>query len=117
MRSNPNSVSMSFVYLTVCLECSTPSNGSLIYHGAGAKCGSTYIDRNFHELMTDRFGEAYTSVSEANRGPGSTFMGDFEIAKKDFGSGHDEHTISLRMDDAPDSEYYDSDERRVILTR
>jgi hypothetical protein len=93
-------------------------NGSLTYDGAGAKCGSTYIDRNFHELMTDRFGKAYTSISESDRGPGSRFMDTFESAKKDFGSTpyDGEGQVYLKMEVA-DSEYYDSDERRVLLSR
>ena len=77
-----------------------------------------HIDRNFHELMTDRFGEAYTSISETHRGPGSKFMADFESVKKDFGAGGNdcEDRIGLKMD-APDSEYYDSAQRDVILSR
>jgi hypothetical protein len=69
--------------------------------------------------MTDRFGEAYTSISGTQRGPGSKFMADFESVKKDFGArGNDDFRdrIGLKMD-APNSEYYDSAQRDVILTR
>lgn len=68
--------------------------------------------------MTDRFGEAYTSISETHRGPGSKFMAEFESAKKDFGAGGNdfEDRVALTMD-SPKSEYYDSDDRSVILTR
>jgi hypothetical protein len=46
-------------------------------------------------------------------------MADFESVKKDFGArGNDDFRdrIGLKMD-APNSEYYDSAQRDVILTR
>jgi molecular chaperone DnaK (HSP70) len=77
--------------------------------GVGEMCGSTFIDRNFHEWMTKKFGDAYTNVDSDMRGPGSNFFKQFENAKRNFsGPSH-----SKRIDvwpinmSAPKSSYYD----------
>lgn len=53
--------------------------------GNGGKCGSTAIDRNFDAWMVQTFGDAYRTLNQKKRGPGSSFMGSFEEAKKSFG--------------------------------
>ncbi|KAK8235183.1 hsp70-like protein [Phyllosticta capitalensis] len=54
--------------------------------GKAGKCGSTMIDRAFCEWMEKQFGEAYTDLPLADRGPGSRLMRDFEDHKATFGS-------------------------------
>ncbi|KKY15950.1 putative hsp70-like protein [Diplodia seriata] len=90
--------------------------------GVGAKCGSTYIDRNFNKWMVNKFGDAYTSLSQKKRGAGSAFMRSFEAQKKSFGSkllGRDDQKY-IEVDhipmDAPSSARYDNDEAVVNLT-
>ncbi|KAF4626120.1 hypothetical protein G7Y89_g12042 [Cudoniella acicularis] len=82
--------------------------------GIGAKCGATYIDRNFHRLMSKRFGDAFNSITEKTA-IGSEFMDDFEWNKKIFGSkGLELAPMHLFMD-APESEFYRADRGEVIL--
>ncbi|GME37476.1 hsp70 family protein [Neofusicoccum parvum] len=90
--------------------------------GVGGKCGSTYIDRNFNKWMVQKFGSAYTDLSQKKRGAGSAFMKSFEAQKKAFGSNllgkADQKYIEvdhINMD-APSSSSYDSDEAVVQLT-
>ena len=52
---------------------------------AGGKCGGTYIDRNLHKLLAQRFGRAFTSLPPERIGPGSRFMNEFESKKRNFG--------------------------------
>lgn len=52
--------------------------------GVGAKCGGTYIDRNLRELMTKRYGKAFSSLPPDRIGPGSRFMVAFESRKQQF---------------------------------
>ncbi|KAH7324857.1 hsp70-like protein [Stachybotrys elegans] len=52
--------------------------------GAGGKCGGTFVDRNLHRLMANRFGNAFTSLDAQMIGPGSQFMDQFELKKRDF---------------------------------
>lgn len=42
------------------------------------------MDRNFHHLLVSRFGDAYLSIDEAERGPGSDFLNSFELNKRSF---------------------------------
>ncbi|KAK3387751.1 hypothetical protein B0H63DRAFT_542149 [Podospora didyma] len=92
--------------------------------GAGGKCGSTYIDRNFLGLMSRRFGKAFGEVPLKRRGHGSQFMASFEKVKQAFGTaGHDAfgndcfeiHPINMQGYFNPD--HYDEDEAAVILSR
>lgn len=69
--------------------------------------------------MENRFGSSFVNVPFENKGPGSRFMQSFEIFKRDFGYSDDDTVkelgpINLRLED---SEYYDSDERMVKLTK
>jgi hypothetical protein len=50
----------------------------------GGKCGATYIDRNLHKLLAQRFGKAFSSLPPERIGPGSRFMNEFESKKRDF---------------------------------
>ena len=90
-----------------------------VVEGIGGKCGSTYIDREFHRWMSDTFGSSFDELKFERIGPGSYFMKDFEMYKRDFGSDSDldrEYEIRLNMPDAGDSELYDADESTVKLT-
>jgi hypothetical protein len=87
--------------------------------GIGGKCGSTYIDRNFFNLMTRRFGSAFEDVPPRRRGPGSGFMASFEKAKQSFGSSeNDSYEIHpIHMQGELDEDHYDEDEAAVILSK
>ncbi|KAG4415113.1 hypothetical protein IFR04_011750 [Cadophora malorum] len=89
-----------------------------LYVGVGGKCGSTYIDRNLHAFLLDRFGSAFDEVSDAQKGPGSQFMTCFEMVKRDFGRNEEQDTVELsplRLN-TEDSSWYDEEERMVFLT-
>ncbi|KAK3897932.1 heat shock protein SSA3 [Staphylotrichum tortipilum] len=87
--------------------------------GAGGKCGSTYIDRNFLNWMKERFGEAFENVPARRKGPGSEFMSSFEKAKQSFGTTENDsfeiYPIDMQGDFAPEA--YDEDEAAVTLSR
>jgi hypothetical protein len=70
--------------------------------------------------MSERFGEAFDSLPMKRKGPGSGFMRRFEIIKRDFGYS-DEETVfelplTMKLTDA-DPQYFDEDERLVLLSR
>ncbi|OCL09043.1 hypothetical protein AOQ84DRAFT_397591 [Glonium stellatum] len=46
--------------------------------GAGGKCGSTYIDRSFHQLMVEWFPESFEKIPVRSKGPGSTLINSFD---------------------------------------
>lgn len=52
----------------------------------GGKCGSTFIDRNLHNLMQRRFGQAFQEIEMKRKGPGSRFMNSWEGIKRSFGT-------------------------------
>ncbi len=84
----------------------------------GGKCGSTYIDRNLHTLLSRRFGSSFKDLAFAQKGPGSKFMVSFEQIKRDFGRNDDrdiQEIGPIRLDVA-ESEHYNEDERMVLLT-
>lgn len=85
----------------------------------GGKCGSTYIDRNLHSLLSRRFGAPFDTLPFSEKGPGSEFMMSFETVKRDFGRDDGDDDIrkltNLKLD-IPDSEFYDQRERTVKLT-
>jgi hypothetical protein len=86
----------------------------------GGKCGSTYIDRNFFQLMTSRFGSSFQDVPLRRKGPGSEFMVSFEKAKQSFGTSENETFEVYPIDMQPgdwNQDYYDEDEAAVILSR
>jgi hypothetical protein len=85
----------------------------------GGKCGSTYIDRNLHSLLSRRFGAPFDTLPFSKKGPGSKFMISFETVKRDFGRNDDDDDIRELTDlklDIPDSEFYDEEEQVVKLT-
>ncbi|KAJ8069445.1 hypothetical protein OCU04_003099 [Sclerotinia nivalis] len=49
--------------------------------GTGGKCGSTYIDRHLHAMLSERFGDAFTAVPYSRKGPGSKLMNTWECLK------------------------------------
>ncbi|KIN04334.1 hypothetical protein OIDMADRAFT_159767 [Oidiodendron maius Zn] len=88
--------------------------------GVGGKCGSTYIDRNLHSLLSRRFGTPFDNLPLSKKGSGSRFMMSFEKFKQDFGRNDDDHhdireVTDLKLD-IPDSEFYNEEERIVNLT-
>ncbi|KAF2812375.1 actin-like ATPase domain-containing protein [Mytilinidion resinicola] len=90
-----------------------------LVEGAGGKCGSTYIDRQFHQWMSRKFGASFDNLKFEKKGPGSRFMKDFEGHKKDFGSSDDldqVYEINLVMPGVSYSIVYDDDECVVKLT-
>ncbi|RPA83095.1 hsp70-like protein [Ascobolus immersus RN42] len=87
--------------------------------GVGGKCGSTYVDRNFHDLMRKRFGENFTNLPAKKIAPRSEFMRQFESIKRDFrgpGNRTRPYTLTLIMRDVEDSDFYDEDDSQVKLT-
>lgn len=87
--------------------------------GAGGKCGSTYIDRNFHKLMLKRFGPAFQNAPAKQKAPSSNFMISFEKAKQSFGSSENDSfdILPIKMRDVENPDYYDKDESTVKLSR
>ncbi|KAI9866990.1 MAG: hypothetical protein M1813_000388 [Trichoglossum hirsutum] len=86
--------------------------------GEGGKCGSTYIDRQFHQWMSNKFGDKFNNLPFSNKGPGSRFMKEFECCKRDYGSNSDvEYEFTLVMKDVEDSEFYDADQGLVKMHR
>ncbi|GIJ81658.1 hypothetical protein Asppvi_000157 [Aspergillus pseudoviridinutans] len=87
--------------------------------GIGGKCGSTAVDRNFYKLMSDRFGDAFDNLPTKRKGPGSEFMKKFEIIKRDFGNSDEETTFELPLNMTvanPDPEFFDEEERLVLIS-
>lgn len=92
---------------------------TMLIRRLGGKCGSTYIDRNLHAFLSERFGSAFDEVPDAQKGPGSKFMTCFEMVKRDFGRNEERDVVELsplRLD-TEDSFCYDEEERMVILTQ
>jgi len=86
----------------------------------GKMCGSTFVDRNLHELMRKRFGKAFEDVDPRRRGPGSRFMTQWESVKRSFGQSGDYITKEigpLIMRGVSSSEWYDDEDGSVRLTR
>lgn len=109
-----------YVYLepsSQCIICCTGTNGL-----QAGKCGGTFVDRNLFKLLGARFGEAFTSLGPDQIGPGSSFMDQFELKKKDFGSSAPSrraHRIPLHMPllkQTPDlDQYYEKRSSSVLL--
>jgi molecular chaperone DnaK (HSP70) len=87
--------------------------------GAGGKCASTYIDRQFHLWMSSRFGADFDNLPFEKKGPGSRFMKEFEDHKRNFGTARaeEEYELTLFMPQRHNSHNYDSDEGMVKFTR
>ncbi|KAH7027909.1 uncharacterized protein B0I36DRAFT_385836 [Microdochium trichocladiopsis] len=83
----------------------------------GGKCGSTTIDRAFHGLMQDRFGESFTKLPQSRKGASSKFMGDFERTKRAFGSLTNDTTYGITLPlDVEQSAHYDEAYSEVLVT-
>ncbi|OAA77585.1 Hsp70 family protein [Akanthomyces lecanii RCEF 1005] len=90
---------------------------------AAGKCGATFVDRNFRQLMADRFGEAFTSLDSEMTGPGSAFMNQLEQRKKDFSCRNPSrrayrlslHIPKLKRNRATEK-YYERRSSSVLLT-
>jgi hypothetical protein len=105
---------------TYSIVSTSPLRFNEILVGTGGKCGSTYIDRNLHALMTKRFGDAFTKLPEKQKCPGSIFMNSFETIKRDFGWGETSRTARigpLALRDVEDSEWYDTDDNTIFLSQ
>lgn len=88
--------------------------------GIGGKCGSVWIERRFHTWMSQVFPGHWEKVSFEKKGPGSPFMKEFEIQKRDFGSSTDpnqEFEVALVMPDVEENRYYDASECMVKFYR
>jgi hypothetical protein len=84
---------------------------------SGGKCGATYIDRNLHTLMTQRFGTSFTKLDAKKTGPGSKFMQSFERVKRDFPKGFDkEKGIGPLKLTSKNPAHYDDDDGTVKLS-
>ena len=86
----------------------------------GAKCGSTYIDREFIKWMEQKFGNSYRKLSWDKKGPRSRFMKEFEGHKRDFGKHNLDDTLRyyempLLMKDVPESRHYDEESGLVKI--
>ncbi|KAH8689553.1 hypothetical protein BGW36DRAFT_391084 [Talaromyces proteolyticus] len=87
--------------------------------GNGGKCGSTAVDRNFYQLMSDRFGDAFDKLPMKKKSPGSEFMSKFEVIKQDFGYPNQPKIFEIHLNmNAPnaDPKYFDEEERMVFLS-
>ncbi|KAI8654020.1 hypothetical protein NCS56_01358000 [Fusarium sp. Ph1] len=92
--------------------------------GGGGKCGGTFVDRNFHAHMEKHFGEAFTSLDPEMTGPGSRFMDQFEMAKRDFSLNQPKtrpHRLHLPMESLrlslESKKHYDSRFGYVLITQ
>ncbi|TGO51695.1 hypothetical protein BOTNAR_0347g00050 [Botryotinia narcissicola] len=87
--------------------------------GTGGKCGSTYIDRHLHALLSDRFGNAFDSIPYSRKGPGSALMNNWDVLKRSFGrSMENAGTFELGplYLDLPSSHQYDREENITFLS-
>ena len=78
------------------------------------------MDRNLYQLMSDRFGDAFDSLPMKRKGPGSEFMKNFEVIKRDFGNSDEERIFELPINMAvenPNPEHFDDEERMILLHR
>ncbi|KAJ6155810.1 hypothetical protein N7470_006376 [Penicillium chermesinum] len=86
--------------------------------GTGGKCGSSYIDRNFHRWMSETFGSAFDTLRFEKKGPGSVFMKSFEAEKRDFGASqtlNKTFEIDLVMQGVSSSTNYNAEDGLVTV--
>lgn len=81
------------------------------------------MDRNLFKLLGERFGDPFTSLDSEQIGPGSSFMDQFELRKKDFSCktpSRRAHRIPLHMPllkQIPNLyKYYEKRSSSVLLT-
>jgi hypothetical protein len=87
----------------------------------GKKCGATFIDRNFYDLMSRRFGEAFTKRPFEKTGPGSNFMEDFQRIKHNFSTANrTTELIHLKMPGLDENEIdgskYNFEEDEILIS-
>ncbi|TFB06033.1 Heat shock 70 kDa protein 12B [Trichoderma ghanense] len=92
--------------------------------GIAGKCGGTFVDRNLYRLLAQRFGDAFTSLEAEQIGPGSAFMDQFELKKKDFSMktpSKRAHRLVLHMPQlqvtTTTAKYYEKRSSSVLLTQ
>ncbi|OTA02216.1 hypothetical protein A9Z42_0025540 [Trichoderma parareesei] len=92
--------------------------------GAAGKCGGTFVDRNLYRLLSQRFGDAFTSLDTQQIGPGSLFMDQFELKKKDFSMqtpSKRAHRLVLHMPQLQltmkTAKYYEKRSSSILLTQ
>lgn len=100
------------------------ANGTIILTLSGGKCGGTFVDRNLYKLLAKRFGTAFTSLGPQHVGPGSQFMDQFEMRKRDFSldtPSKKSYKLTLPMRSlvvTPEMQkYYDPDFNWVLLSK
>lgn len=86
--------------------------------GQGAKCGSTFIDRNFHFLMVKRFGAAYEDVPLHRRG---LLLAAWDRVKRSYrydslNQAPEEELGPIQMIGVDKPDWYDARDGSVILT-
>lgn len=90
----------------------------------GGKCGSTTIDRALVNMLQEEIGEPFVKLPQSKTGPGSRFMEEFELIKKDFDGAELEKKFNLpltalsdplRLSD-PDTQRYDFVDCEIIIT-
>lgn len=88
-----------------------------LVRGDGERCGSTFIDREFHKWMSLTFGRSYDQIRPENIGPGSDFMKDFERHKIDFDPQNLDNPYDLRLviDTVRHSQYYNPVDSLVTI--
>ena len=106
------------------VECFPAIKLTLLIEMVGGKCGGTFVDRNLYKLLAKRFGCPFTKLGPQHIGPGSHFMDQFEMKKRDFSQKTPsrkpyrlhlpmrELVVTLKLE-----EYYDLDFSAVLLTK
>ncbi|EEP82793.1 predicted protein [Uncinocarpus reesii 1704] len=84
--------------------------------GAGAMCGGTSIDREFHRLMESKYGSVFSGKSAKDISQGSQFMKEFENIKRAFDGEQREYTVCLALD-RESGKGYDAELGQISLTR
>lgn len=80
------------------------------------KCGGTTIDRALHELMTLKYGTAFSAKDRMEINHGSQFMKEFESIKRRFTGKKPEYKLTLIMD-LENAQGYDRKSGKITLTR
>jgi hypothetical protein len=73
-----------------------PGSSAEYRNFSAARSGGTAVDIRFHQLMAHHFGEAFLSIDQRLKGPGSRFSKDFEQNKRKFGH-HERQPDPMRL--------------------
>ena len=90
----------------------------------GGKYGSTTIDRMLIAKLGEELGTPFMDLPDNKIGPGSRFMDNFELVKKNFDGSNLEKRFTLQLPAlgqrlksvAPSSARYDFEDGEVIIT-